>query len=74
MGISSAPDIFQAIMASILGDFDFVCVYIDDILIISNGTFVDHMSKLHQVLTCLDQRGFQANVRKCFFACNLLEY
>ena len=74
MGISSAPDIFQAIMASILGDFDFVRVYIDDILIISNGTFEDHMSKLHQVLTRLEQRGFRANVRKCFFARDSLEY
>ena len=58
MGISSAPDIFQAIMTEILGDLDFVRVYIDDILIISNGTFQDHMQKLQQVLRRLEERGF----------------
>ena len=47
MGISSAPDIFQAIMTEMLGDFDFCRVYIDDILIISNGTYEDHMEKLN---------------------------
>ena len=50
MGISSAPDIFQAIMMKLLGDLEFVRVYIDDILIISNGTFEDHMQKLQEVL------------------------
>ena len=74
MGVSSAPDIFQAIMQEILGDLDFVRVYIDDILIISNGTFQDHMHKLDQVLKRLEDRGFRANVRKCFFARQELEY
>ena len=74
MGISSAPDIFQAIMTEMLGDFDFCRVYIDDILIISNGTYEDHMEKLNQVLQRLEERGFRANVRKCFFARDSLEY
>jgi transposase InsO family protein len=74
MGISSAPDIFQSIMAEILGDLDFCRVYIDDILIISNGTFEDHMQKLEIVLKRLEERGFRANIRKCFFARDELEY
>jgi hypothetical protein len=36
MGISNAPDIFQSIMMRLLGDLDFVHVYMDDILITSN--------------------------------------
>ena len=74
MGVSSAPDIFQAIMQEMLGDLEFVRVYIDDILILSDGTYADHMAKLDQVLTRLEQKGFRANVRKCFFARNSLEY
>ena len=34
MGVVCAPDIFQSIMMEILGDLDFVLVYINDILII----------------------------------------
>jgi Reverse transcriptase (RNA-dependent DNA polymerase) len=76
MGISLAPNIFQTIMQEILGDLNFVRVYIDDILIIStNGTFQDHMQKLKQVLQRLEDRGLmRANVRKCFFARTELEY
>ena len=74
MGISSAPDIFQSIMDDILGDLQFVRVYIDDILIISDGTYDDHMSKLDIVLSRVEQAGFRANVRKCFFAEDELEY
>jgi hypothetical protein len=68
MGIASAPDIFQSIMDQILGDLEFSRVYIDDILITSDGTFQDHMAKLDEVLSRLEEAGFRANVRKCFFA------
>ena len=74
MGISSAPDIFQSIMDDILGDLDYVRVYIDDILVISNGNFDDHMEKLDTVLSRIEQAGFRANVRKCFFAEDELDY
>ena len=71
MGVSNAPDIFQSIMQSIL---EFCRVYIDDILIVSDGTYEDHLEKLKQVLERLEQKGFRANVRKCFFARTALEY
>jgi hypothetical protein len=31
-------------------DLEFVRAYIDDLLVISNGTFEDHMEKLEEVL------------------------
>ena len=34
MGITSAPDIFQEVLNRLLGDLDYVTVYIDNILII----------------------------------------
>jgi transposase InsO family protein len=74
MGICNAPDIFQSIMMRLLGDLEFVHVYIDDILITSNGSFTDHMNKLQQVLNRLDKAGFRANVRKCHFASDRVEY
>jgi hypothetical protein len=43
MGIACSPDIFQSIMDELLGDLEFARVYINDILIVSDGTFEDHM-------------------------------
>jgi hypothetical protein len=39
MGVKTSPDIFQRIMYELLGDIHNIQVYLDDILITSNGTF-----------------------------------
>ena len=74
MDMTNAPDIFQQVMNNILGDLDFVLIYIDDILITSNGTYEDHMQKLDIVLTRLEEKGFKCRVNKCYFAEAELEY
>ena len=69
IGIACAPDIFQSIMMDLLGDLDFVLVYIDDILIVQKvgESEADHMKKIEQVLARLEAKGFWANLRKSFF-------
>ena len=76
MGLASAPDIFQSIMMDLLGDLDYVLVYIDDILILQREgeTEEDHLSKLETVLSRLENKGFRANLRKTFFMQKELEY
>lgn len=74
MGVKCAPDIFQAIVTDLFSDLDYVRAYIDDILITSSSSFEEHMEKLDTVLTRLEQAGFRANVRKCFFAQTELDY
>jgi hypothetical protein len=74
MGIKNSPDIFQAIMMDLMGDLDYTRTYLDDILVTSNGTFEDHLRQVEKVLKRLDQAGFRANVRKCFFGNQELEY
>ena len=74
MGIKNSPDIFQAIMMDLMGDLDFARTYLDDILVTSNGTFEDHLRQVEKVLKRLEQAGFRANVRKCFFGNQELEY
>ena len=74
MGVKNSPDIFQATMDEILGDLEYTCTYIDDILITSTGSFDEHMEQLNEVLKRLEQVGFRANVRKCYFAEAELEY
>ena len=46
MGISCAPDIFQAEMFSLMEELEFVRVYLDDLLVISKSTYEDHLEKL----------------------------
>ena len=74
MGVHNSPDIFQQIMNELLGDLDYVSTYLDDILILSDGTFEDHMTKLMVVLRRLEKANFRANVKKCFFARQELDY
>jgi hypothetical protein len=74
MGIKNSPDIFQAVINDLLGDLDFVQVYLDDILITSSGSFQDHLKKLKIVFTRLEQANFRANLHKCFFARDELDY
>ena len=52
MGIACAPDIFQSIMMDLLGDLDYVLVYIDDILLLQRHgeTEEDHLKKMEVVL------------------------
>jgi hypothetical protein len=42
MGVKVSPDIFQRIMFELLGDIPNIQVYLDDIIITSNGTFEEH--------------------------------
>jgi hypothetical protein len=76
MGVACAPDIFQSIMMDMLGDLDYVLVYIDDILIIQREgeSESDHLTKVETVLTRLQDKGFRANLRKSFFMQKEVEY
>jgi hypothetical protein len=42
MGVKTSPDIFQRIIYELIGDIPNIQVYLDDILITSNGTFEEH--------------------------------
>jgi Reverse transcriptase (RNA-dependent DNA polymerase) len=57
MGISTAPDEFQACMQALLGDLPFVRVYLDDILVLTETSFQDHMHDLEQVFIRLCSSG-----------------
>ena len=76
MGIASAPDIFQEVMNKLLGDLDYVTVYIDCILIIQKEDESDefHLEKIEVVLGRLEKRGFKANLKKSFFMQEEIEY
>ena len=68
MQLCNSPDVFQEKMNELFNGLEYVKVYIDDILIISNGNFKDHLNKVKIVLKELKAAGFKINAEKSFFA------
>ena len=46
MGLCNAPDIFQEKMYSLMDGLEFVCTYLDDLLVLSSHDLDDHLDKL----------------------------
>jgi hypothetical protein len=74
MGVKPSPDRFQRIMYELLADIPNIQVYLDDILITSNGTFEEHVAIMEQVLERLQKANFRANLRKCYFVESKINY
>jgi len=74
MGVKKRPNIFQAIISELLGDMEGVHTYLDDILITTSSTLEHHLQVLESVLAHLEAVGFHANLCKCYFAKQELEY
>ena len=74
MGVSGSPDIFQEKMSDLMQALHYVRTYLDDLLIISNGTFEDHLPKLDKVLTRLKEAKLRCKATKCSFAMPEIEY
>ena len=69
MGVSTVPDVFQNVMNSIFADIDYVLVYLDDILILSDNdeTYEQHLEKCAKVFKKLDKVSIKINLFKSYF-------
>ena len=67
MGLCNAPDIFQEKMSELMAGLEFARAYIDDLLIISNGDFKEHLEQLEQVLTRIAEANLKVNISKYKF-------
>ncbi len=74
MGLCNSPDIFQEKMSDLMRDLEFVRAYLDDLLVITKGSYEDHLQKLDEVLGRLKAAGLKVNCNKSFFARSELEY
>ena len=74
MGIVNSPDIFQEKMQDLMSQLEYVRAYIDDLLVITKGSYDDHLSKVKVVLQRLQDAGLRVNVRKSTFAQTEVEY
>ena len=84
MGLKNSPDIFQEKMSELMAGLEFVRVYIDDMLCITNrnvdvaetdfNVWNRHLAQLEQVLERLKEAGLKVNAKKSFFGKQELEY
>jgi hypothetical protein len=74
MGIKIAPDVFQNVMSNLVQDMDYAKTYLDDLLILTNSSFKDHLLKLEMVLARLSIAGMRVNISKSKFFAEQIEY
>ena len=74
-GLMNAPPTFQRAMNETLatGRWDFIVVYLDDIIIFSK-TMEEHKEHLSDVLSTLNKAHFQVSPAKCQIAQNDIEF
>ena len=71
MGINCAPDIFQEQMSNLMTGLG---TYIDDLLVITSGSFHDHLQHVRIVLQRLSEAGLRINADKSTFCAIEIEY
>ena len=64
MGVNVSPD---TKMSDLMAGLEFVRTYLDDLLIISNSTFEDHLHQLQVVLWRLRRVGLKVNAENHHF-------
>ena len=74
MGIAGSPDFFQEKMAGLMRALEYVRTYIDNLLIITKGTYDDHLQKMEVVINRLQEAGLRINAAKSSFALHEIEY
>jgi Reverse transcriptase (RNA-dependent DNA polymerase) len=73
-GLKISPDIFQHKMDQAFGDLPHMFVYIDDILVITKGTFERHLQHLCVVLQRLKLCHLHVNLKKSRFIADKVKY
>jgi hypothetical protein len=74
-GLTNTPTTFMRLMDDVLRPFtnSFVVVYLDDILIF-NKKWEEHIRHIQQVLSTMRQHKLYANLEKCSFGMNRVQY
>ena len=74
MGITGSPDIFQAKMSVLMAALEFVKTYLDGLLCITQAHLDNHLVKLREVFTRLQDAGLKVNAQKSKFCTKETEY
>jgi Reverse transcriptase (RNA-dependent DNA polymerase). len=74
MGMCCSGDVFQAKVDQLLGDIEGIKTYIDDILVISKGSFDDHLKQLDTCFKRIQEARLKVNADKCSFGLSEIPY
>ena len=66
MGVACAPDIFQSKINELLGDIEEVRAYMDDVLMITKGSFKQHLTVLEKIFEQCIKANLKINPLKSF--------
>src|SRR3990170_1079624 len=68
-GLNNAPGTFQRLMNWVLREFlgQFVAVYLDDVIIHTEGPLEQHLDHIKQVLQKLREAQLKIKLKKCYF-------
>jgi hypothetical protein len=61
-------------MSKLVQDMEYVKIYLDDLLILTNSSFKNHLLKLEMVLAILSTTGMRVNISKSKFFAEKIEY
>ena len=74
-GLCNSPATFQRLMENVLRGLQWeICLlYLDDVVTFGRS-FEEHLTRLDQILTRIQQAGLKLSPKKCHFFCNKVEY
>ena len=74
MGVYIVPYIFQDRMSALMDDLEFARVYLGDLLVMTLGSFEDHLAKFEEVIKQLQLVGLKYKIDKWNFKVPEEEY
>ena len=60
MGVCKALDIFQDKMSALMDNLEFVRVYLGDLIVITSGSFEEHLAKVRRLRSNSNSMGSNA--------------
>ena len=67
-GLTTMPAKFQRVMNTILSETLQAHAFIDDILVVTKGTEIEHILAIEKILRMLDRENMSLKLTKCQFA------
>ena len=74
MGLCNSPDIFQENMSELFVGLHTVNVYINDLLHVTKGSLIEHLTVLKDMFTHLQKAGLKFNACKLCFGAHKFDY
>ena len=74
MGLKNSADVFQRELIILFQNIPHILVYIDDILVITKGSYEQHLQTVEKVLEKLQEAEMQLNIDKSHFATVVVDY